>query len=88
LNKCHTFEWSRKLWAEAAVETAKLSFGLFVTYVMCSYYLLGYSNHFSPVESFYLISETITTVNTLSYLSFGPFTYLASLYLSLIGGVG
>jgi hypothetical protein len=83
LNKCHTFEWSRKLWAEAAVETAKLSFGLFVTYVMCFYYLLGYSNHFSPVESFYLISQTITTVSTHSIVSFGIFFCLKLLTLPL-----
>jgi hypothetical protein len=63
LNKCHDFAWSRSLWAEAAETIAKVSMALVGIYLALGYYFLAYLDGRSAVDSWYLLSATLTTVS-------------------------
>jgi len=62
MNKCHTFAWSKQLWGDAARQTQYIVLGLVVVYVVLGYFLLGHDSGMDPLECFYFLSMTLTTV--------------------------
>jgi hypothetical protein len=70
LNKCHDFAWSRSLWAEAVETIAKVSMALVGIYLALGYYYLAYLDGRSAVDSWYLLSATLTTVSEARFIFF------------------
>ena len=66
INKCHDFAWSRTLWRKASLRIGMVSFLLFGVYLWLGYYFLGYKSGLSAVDSWYLLSATMTTVGCCS----------------------
>ena len=54
INTCHDFAWSRKLWADAARQTAYIAIAATLVYLGLGFYLLAYSDGLRGVGEFWM----------------------------------
>ena len=72
LNECHTFDWSRQLWADAGKTSSRYIFFAFVVYAGIMTYVLHEVEGLRGVDIPYFIITTMTTV----FLLFEPVTHI------------
>ena len=60
-SECHDFSWSAQLYTDASTHTARVSIKFVAAYFMVGGVAL-WLNDFNVMNSFYLVSETLTTV--------------------------